>query len=107
MNLKSWIKIGLLAGLGGWYIHHLYTNPKGLLHQRSLAKENAAEQARVNSLVAEVANLQTKIIALQSNRFEREKIIREDLQMSCTNEYVYLLPKEKRACEKSQALQKS
>ena len=95
MNLKSWIKIGLLAGLGGWYIYHLYTNPKGLLHQRGLAKENAIEQARVNSLVAEVANLQTKTIALQSNRFEREKIIREDLQMSCTNEYVYLLPKEK------------
>lgn len=95
MNLKFWIKTGILAGLVCWYIHHLYTNPKGVLYQKSLAKENATEQARVNSLVAEVAKLQTKTIALQSNRFEREKIIRQDLQMSCTNEYVYLLPKEK------------
>ena len=97
MDFKSWTKLGLLAGLGGWYVHHLYTNPKGIIYQQSLAAENAAEQNIINTLSRQVANLQSKTIALQSSSFEREKIIREDLQMSCTNEYVYLLPKEKSA----------
>ncbi len=92
MNTKNIIKLCLLVGVGGWYTYHFYTNPKGLTHQRTLARENAATQKAINAIEAEIATLKEKTIGLQANRFEQEKIIRQDLQMSCTNEYVYLLP---------------
>jgi len=55
--------------------------------------ENTIDKQTIHSLIAEIDTLKQKTTALQSDSFEREKIIREDLQMSCTNEYVYLLPK--------------
>ena len=92
MNFKSWIKLLIVVALIGWYIYYLYNNPKGIKFQRARATENAQEQSLIAALEADISKLQTKKIALQSDPFEQEKIIREDLQMSCTNEYVYLLP---------------
>jgi cell division protein FtsB len=96
MDTKTIIKLCILTGLGGWYTHYLYENPKGIKHQRILEAKNAQEQAAITALEEKISTLKTKTIAMQSNRFEREKIIREDLQMSCTNEYVYLLPQDAR-----------
>ncbi|MBM3886541.1 hypothetical protein FJ364_01310 [Candidatus Dependentiae bacterium] len=93
VNIKDWIKLSLLAGACIWYIHYLYTNPKGIFQQRQMIAENTIDKQTIHSLIAEIDTLKQKTTALQSDSFEREKIIREDLQMSCTNEYVYLLPK--------------
>lgn len=92
MNLKSWIKLLIIAALIGWYIYYLYNNPKGIKFQRARAAENAQEQSLIAELEADIDKLQTKKVGIISDPFEQEKIIREDLQMSCTNEYVYLLP---------------
>lgn len=91
MNLKSWMKIMVLATATGGYIHHFYTNPKGVFRQRKLAQENEIEKNKIAALENKVSQLQQKTIALHSDWLEQEKIIRQDLQMSYTNEYVYLL----------------
>ncbi len=93
MNFKSWIKLLIIATLIGWYIYYLYNNPKGIKFQRARAVENAHEQSLIAALEADIDKLQTKKVGVISDPYEQEKIIREDLQMSYTNEYVYLLPK--------------
>ena len=93
MNLKSATKLCLLSACVGWYLHYFYYNPKGILHQHKLVAENAIIKESINALTNEIVLLKSKTRALQSNRFEQEKIMRQDLQMSYTNEYVYLLPK--------------
>lgn len=97
MNKKSVIKLCILIGVAGGYGYHFYTNPKGVYHQRELIAENAKIVADITAVEAEIDTIKTKTIGLESNRFEQEKIMREDLQLSCTNEYVYLLPKAKKA----------
>lgn len=94
MNLKSWIKLLIIAALIGWYLYYLYHNPKGILFQRERAAENAQQASLIAALEADIEQLQTKKIKVQSDAFEQEKLMREDLQMSCTNEYVYLLPQQ-------------
>ena len=92
MNMLSWSKLCVLAGLCGWFGNYVYKNPKGIRQQRLLAIENAHEQVAITQLSTEIVDLKTKIFALNGDRFAQEQIIRQDLQMSCTNEYVYLLP---------------
>ena len=93
MDKKSIIKLCILASVVGGYGYHFYTNPKGVCYQQAFAQENAKIVVDIESLEAEIDVIKTKTIGLESNRFEQEKIMREDLQLSCTNEYVYLLPK--------------
>lgn len=97
MKLKSWMKIMVLAIATGGYIHHFYTNPKGVFRQRKLAQENESEKNKIAALENEINRFQEKTIALQSDWLEQEKIIRQDLQLSYTNEYIYLLPAKTKA----------
>jgi cell division protein FtsB len=92
MNMLSWSKLIVLAGLCGWFGNYVYKNPKGIYQQRLMAAENAKEQAAITHLTTEITDLKTRIFALNGDRFAQEQVIRQDLQMSCTNEYVYLLP---------------
>lgn len=101
MDNKSAVKIFIFLGICGWYIHYLHTNPKGIRHQKNLEKQNAYQISVNTSLENKINQLKTKTLALESDQFEQEKIIREDLQMSCTNEYVYLLPEDKPLSQKS------
>ena len=95
MDKKSVIKLCILVSVAGGCGYHFYTNPKGVYHQRVLAAENAKIIDDIAAAESEIDLIKTKTIGLESNRFEQEKIMREDLQLSCTNEYVYLLPKKK------------
>lgn len=95
MDKKSVIKLCIIASVAGGYCYHFYTNPKGIYHQRELAEENSKIVADISAIESEIDIIKTKTINLESNRYEQEKIMREDLQLSCTNEYVYLLPKQK------------
>lgn len=95
MDKKSVIKLCIIVGVVGSYCYHFYNNPKGVFHQRELALENKKILAEISTIENEIDIIKTKTIDLESNRYEQEKIMREDLQLSCTNEYVYLLAKEK------------
>ncbi len=91
VKIAEYIKMGFLFSLCGLFAHHFYFNPKGVRAQRKLKAENQREKVKIAHLQEEVTALRNSITGLSSNDFEQEKIMREDLQMSCTNEYVYLL----------------
>lgn len=92
MITKNFIRVLLVASLTTYSGYYFYTNPKGIMHQKKLAAENTKLKQKITLLEQEISTLQTNRVMLESDPFEKEKVMREDLHMSYTNEYVYLLP---------------
>ena len=91
MELKTTIKTSVLVLFVGLALHGAFFGEKGILRHRELVQEIVTEQLAITEISQENATLNQQIAATQGDSFPREKIAREDLQMSCTNEYVYLL----------------
>lgn len=92
MKLKKIISHGIILGLclyaGGSYFWH---SPAGVKQQQALRCENARVQEEVALLEHENSELASAIETLTQDPVAQERIMREDLQMVHTNEYVYLL----------------
>ena len=58
-----------------------------------LKKEASNEKNKINMLEQEINSLKQSIHRWQTDNFEKERVAREELQMSLPNEFVYVLPK--------------
>lgn len=76
---------------GGAY--YFWQCPTGLHVQKTLQAENDTGRARIAAIQTEIATLDKTIMMLKDDPVATERVLREDLQMSYTNEYVYLLRK--------------
>ena len=91
MNIKFFIQIFLLILIVFLCGQYLIFDKTGIKKSSKLKKECCREQEQVFQLKNEIKELKHTICGLQTKIFEKEKIIREDLQLSCTNEYIYVL----------------
>ena len=91
MKLKTALKSGLLGLLMGLALYGAFFGKKGIFHHHKLIQEIATEKEAIALILQENARLNTLITEVGQGTFPHEKIAREDLQMSCTNEYIYLL----------------
>ncbi|MFH0898245.1 MAG: septum formation initiator family protein [bacterium] len=93
MNFKTFLQITIIIGFCTTFGYHVIWNEHGLLNFYELKREVTKQQTIVTQLQQDIKHLQTQIQTFQADDFEKEKIAREDLQMGCTNELVYILPK--------------
>ena len=94
MRIKIFFQSVLLI-LSSWYACYvIFCGQTGLTQQKIIQQEIATESSRVQDIQEKIAAIKNKIALAQEDHFMLEKIAREDLHMSCTNEYVYLLKTE-------------
>ena len=91
MRMKQFIRGTILFSLLGSFGYYLTFSKKGVLAYLERRQEILIEQKIVEKLKAEVAKLELSTEKWNSDPYVREKLAREDLHMSYTNEYVYLL----------------
>ncbi len=71
----------------------LYENKnQGIRTYQTLMKEYNQEKAHVETLEKKISDIKQNIDSWQTNSIERERIARQDLGMSFTNELVYIIP---------------
>lgn len=86
--LQGLVLLATLVAVG----HYLITNEHGIQTYLGLKKETLLEKQIVAKLEHEINELEQTLVAWETNPLEKEKLAREDLLMSYTNEFVYLLP---------------
>lgn len=91
MYTKHIVRGIILCGLLGSFGYYLTFSKKGILAYFERKQEVLIEKKVVEKLKAEIAKLQHDTHKWETDSYAREKLAREDLQMSYTNEYVYLL----------------
>ena len=94
VRFKTFLQLLIILGIVGTFGYHGMWGRRGLIRFYALKKDVDAQKKVVAKLEQHVQTLQQKVDSWQDNDFEREKVVREDLQMGFTNEYVYVLPKE-------------
>lgn len=91
MQKKHLVQGALLLMLGASMGHYLIFNQHGLQAQKKLKNTIAHEQNKVDDLKQKVAVLEQELTAWKEDSFHQEKLAREDLHMSYTNEMVYFI----------------
>ncbi|MBX9830685.1 septum formation initiator family protein [Candidatus Babeliales bacterium] len=91
MQKKHLIQGALLLMLGIGMGHYLVFNPNGLQMQKRLKATIAQEQTKVDDLKQKIAALEQELTTWREDSFYQEKLAREDLLMSYTNEMVYFI----------------
>lgn len=91
MKTKHFIQGALLIMLGAGMTHYIISNPNGLRAQKKLSQTLALEHNKVDSLKQNIAALEQEINSWQENTIHRERIARQDLHMSYTDEIVYFI----------------
>lgn len=74
---------------------YFWRGDHGLRTYLNLKKEVLQEASTVKALEDNINGIKQKIAQWNTDSFEKEKIARQDLSMSYTNELVYLTPKSK------------
>lgn len=92
MKAKTLIKIVILSMMIVVAGYYLIINEHGILTHRNLKKEVQIEKQVVTKLEQEIITLEQRLQVAQNDPFEKERLAREDLLMSYTNEFVYLIP---------------
>ena len=91
MQKKHFVQGALLLMLGAGMGHYLIFNPNGLQAQKRLKATIAQEQSQVDGLKQKIATLEQELTTWRKDCFYQEKLAREDLHMSYTNEMVYFI----------------
>lgn len=92
MKIKTLIQhIIFLLLLCGAALYFVF-GKKGIRSYVSLKQEFDQEKERVVNLEQEIEQINQTIKKWQKDSFEKERIARQDLSMSFTNELVYLTP---------------
>ena len=94
MTIKILLQTTLLGTCIGWAGYGAFFSPTGIIKHRHIMAEIATEKTACDALSDTIKSLKQTIATIKKNSFELEKLAREDLHMSCTNEYVYLLKSE-------------
>ncbi len=84
----AWLK-WLLVVLGIGLAYDVLTGPSGLLHLRSLAKENADKQQELDSLVQFRHTLERQKVRLLTDSSYMEAMARKELGMAKPGEKIY------------------
>lgn len=72
---------------------YFWKSDYGLRSYINLHKEVQQEEDNVHSLEDAIKNIKQKTAQWNTDSFEKEKIARQDLSLSYTNELVYITPK--------------
>jgi len=89
---KQLLQALILTCLSSSFIYYLRYTDNGIEAYFALKKENNEEEKKVQELQATIKKLEGTIQQWKNDDFIKEKMAREDLQMSFTNEYTYILP---------------
>ena len=73
-------------------VYYLITGQNGIQKYYHLHKELIDEQKKIATLEEKINTLKAHITLWNSSTFEHEKIARQDLSMSYTNELIFLTP---------------
>lgn len=92
MKIKTMLQGVVLFACIGPSVYYLVTGPKGFQKYRMLKREVLVENNNIAQLTETINQMQTNIDTWNNTPFEREKIARQDLSMSFTNELVFLTP---------------
>ena len=89
MQFKTILRSLIVISLIGSFCYYLTYNKKGIRAYFNHKQEIAKEQDYVKKLNTQIVTLQHACDVWDTDPFEREKLARQELQMSYTNEYVY------------------
>ena len=88
MILHSLVIIGICTSYG----YYLMFGKKGITQYTRLRKETDSEKQFVAKLEEEINELSNALHVWKHEEIAKEHMAREDLQMSYTNELIYLIP---------------
>jgi cell division protein FtsB len=92
MQKKSVVRTIIFSGLSLTLGFYIIFGKRGVKEYLRLKQEIEQEKKMIALVEQEIHHLENKIDRWSDDQFEHEKIAREDLQMGCTNELVYLTP---------------
>lgn len=95
MNIRFVLRIIILSGVGVGFGYHLYYTKYGIKAYQKLCLELDETIQQQEHLKRIIAEREQTLHIWQTDTFVKEKVAREDLLYSCTNEYVYLIPRAK------------
>ncbi len=93
MKIKHIIQTLIISAFCTAFIMHLYTGKYGIKNHHELYLEVESKKKQQQELNAQITSLENDIHRWQTDPLVKEKMVREDLLYSYTNEYVYLVPK--------------
>ncbi len=93
MKIRFILHSIILSALCGSFFYHLYYTKNGLKAHRELCTEVEATKEQQSKLQHQIASLEAELHEWQTDTFVKEKVAREDLLYSYTNEHVYLIPR--------------
>lgn len=92
MKNRSTKQIIVFSSLCSILCCYVFFGKQGLSKYLYLKQEINAEQEQVSDIEGTIERLKSKIQAWKKEDFEREKMVRQDLNMGFTNELVYKVP---------------
>lgn len=95
MNIRFVLRTIIICALCTSFFWHLYYGKNGIKAYNQLCSEVHAASYKKEALEQTIVGLEAEITTWQTDSFVKEKVAREDLLYSYTNEYVYILPKAK------------
>lgn len=92
MKIRLLLQIIIISFLCAACFRQLYYGKNGIKAYLALSLEVEGAQADVQKLRQTLAEREAEVYAWKTDPFFKEKLAREDLLYSCTNEYVYIIP---------------
>ncbi len=77
--------------MGLFFVNSIIFSDIGLLKYFSTKKDIQAQREKISKLEVKIGDLETRIAIWGQDKFETEKMARQDLQMGYPNETVYLI----------------
>jgi cell division protein FtsB len=91
MKKKNILQISFFISLCSLASTYLWKSKQGIFTYLNLKKEHRQETIDVQAIEYKNNELRQKINQWNNDSFEKEKVVRQDLGMSFTNELVYLI----------------
>ncbi len=92
MEIRFILHSIILITLSTTFFYHLYYTKNGFKAHQELCVEVEHAKIKQAELKHKIASLETELHDWQTDLFVKEKMAREDLLYSYTNEHVYIIP---------------